>query len=392
MHYKNVRNLVIEGPDGVGKTTLIKGLFKHYDYSYMCYHRGEISNYIFAKKYKRTYYVTQKNLPLVYIVLVASEEALKERILERSKQENWVQDDLTEELSKVNDSNEFIEAAKTFSKEYDVKIFDTSGKSSEEVLKEVCEYLDSRYEEEPKDLVENYSQWSLMYKAGCEKLGKVYEVIDNQPYIDKVPVVTETTIHNGAYETFTDKAFPVNLIFALGYGTLILSSRKSADFQYIINSKIKNRPEVYEYYEAFEKAGLSCITSDNDIIPHYNKFIRSERAFGEKYLNNISRARATVYTAREVEHMKIQTGRLYEGIIADNIVFFDIDSDKNFDQIKNIYKEEADRFIELLAVTPETIAEKYKRVLEDGTLRGEILYKQHKYLNYLVQEVSNERV
>jgi len=392
MHNKNIFNLVIEGPDGVGKTTLIKGLFKHYNYRYMCYHRGEISNYLFAKKYNRTYYVTQKNLPFLYIVLIASEEDLKKRILERSKIEGWVQDDLVEELSKINDVKGFKEAAETFSKEYDIKVFDTTGKTSDETLKEVCEYLDSRYILEEKDSIEDYSQWSLMYKAGCDFLNRKYEVIKNQPYIDNVPVITETTIHNGAYETFKDKSFPVNLIFTLGYGSTNVKKSKLVDFQYIINSKILNRPEVYDYYKAISDAGLSCITADNDLIPHYNNFIRCQRVFGIEYLNVISKARATIYTAREVEHMKIQTGRLYEGIIANNVVFFDKDSDKNFDQLHNIYKEEAERFIELLVVTPDNIIEKYNRIFNDADLVEEILDKQHKYMNGLIKKVSNGKI
>ena len=55
---KNCFNLVIEGPDAVGKSTLIDGLFKHYNFRYMCYHRGELSNYVFAKKFNRPFFAT----------------------------------------------------------------------------------------------------------------------------------------------------------------------------------------------------------------------------------------------------------------------------------------------------------------------------------------------
>lgn len=382
---KNIHNLIIEGPDGVGKTTLIKNIFKHYNYMYMCYHRGEISNYIYAKKYNRPYYVTQNGLPFLYIVLLADKNSLENRIWKRASKENWKLINISEELDKADDSKLFEEVAKQMSSQYDIEIIDTTNLTEEQVLDRVVEILDKRYEEATSD--ETLSEWNKMYKKGCEVLGKEFKVINNQPYIDKKPANCETTLHNGAYETFTNKTVPNNLIFTLGYGkTKVSPEVKSFDFQYIINSKIKNRPEVIDYYNAFEKAGLGCITSNYETIREYNNFKRYDRIFGEQYLEIISQAKATVYTAREVEYLKIQTGRLYEGIIAQNVVFVDKDSDKNQDMLKNIYGKDSD-LIELLTVTPENIVERYKTVFSDSELVKKILQKQNDYLSHLMEIV-----
>ena len=144
MRYRNVRNLIIEGPDGVGKTTLINGLFKHYNYKYMCYHRGELSNRLFAKKFKRPFYETQRGLPFIYIVLVADSEDLKSRIIRRAKDEDWAIDDLQKELETVKYAHEYLGLADEMSDNYDIYVINTSGRSEDQVLELVISRLDNR--------------------------------------------------------------------------------------------------------------------------------------------------------------------------------------------------------------------------------------------------------
>jgi broad-specificity NMP kinase len=381
MKYKNIHNLIIEGPDGVGKTTLLYNLLKKYNYRYSVYDRGEISNYVYAKKYNRPYYVTQNGLPLLYILLLCDAEKLTERIKKRAIEENWTDKELNEELKKVNDSKLFEEAAKHMEKQYDIIYCDTTNLTEEEVLEEVCNKLNERYKSLPDD--EKYSDWNNTYKRGCDKLGLEFKVVDNQPYIDGIPANAESTLHNGVYETFTDKTVADNFIYTLGYGHTKIDSEKTHDFQYIINSKILNRPEVLEYYKAFAEAGKSCITSEYETIPDYETFTKYGRIFGDEYLKLLSQAKATVYTARDLEYLKLQTARLYEAIIAQNILFVDKYSDLDNDMLKNIYGENS-IMVDLLTVTPENIIERYNHIV-DSELNDTILEKQNAYFKKLIK-------
>ena len=117
MRYRNVHNLVIEGPDGVGKTTLIMGLFHHYNYRYMCYHRGELSNYIFAQKYNRPFTATQRGLPFLNIVLLRNPTELAQRIMDRGAETD---DEVQFELEKVGDNKLFKKYAEEFKNDYDI--------------------------------------------------------------------------------------------------------------------------------------------------------------------------------------------------------------------------------------------------------------------------------
>lgn len=378
MRYKNVHNLVIEGPDGVGKTTLIMGLFERYNYRYMCYHRGELSNYIFAKKYGRPFTATQRGLPFLNIVLLCEPKQLGKRIMDRG--------DGRDELNKVNDNELFKYYAEEFKNDYDIFIIDTTNLSAQDVLNEVCNELERRFEEDAKD--SEISEWNQRYLIACKKYGLRFDVINNQPYIEGKPIMVESTLHNGLYETFTDKRFPDNLLYSLAYEHKYRNVPKKYSFNYVINSKIKRRPEIYEYYKAFIKNNLTCLISDNPLIENDSHLIRMGRVFGENFIDALSEAEATVYCARDLAYLKLQTARLYESILAGNIVFVDKLSDPSCEILKAIHGEDYE-IINLLYVTPNNICYKYSQLTQK--LINKILENQRNYYDRLIKEFKENK-
>lgn len=378
MKYKNIHNLVIEGPDGVGKSTLIQGIFKKYNYRYMCYHRGEISNKFYAEKYGRPYYVTQNQLPFLYIVLLCDKEELKRRIAEREYES---EEALQEELAKVNDNEAFEKTAKEMQNDYDIVFIDTTHLSKEEVLEKVSEILNNLNDDYDKEI----STWNEMYDIACKKYNLKFNVKDNQPYINDIPMMVESTLHNGVYETYTDKRNPDNLVYSLAYDKSKFNLKeKIYDFTYIINSKIKRRPEIFDYYKTFIDNKKTCLISDNPLVEQNEYLIRTGRIFKEDFINAISQAKATVYCSRDLEYLKLQTARLYESILAKNIIFVDKLTDKNCDILKQIYGIN-DKIIDLLYVTPETIVDNYNKIIKDESLVKYIIEKQDEFYKNLIQ-------
>lgn len=375
MRYKNVNNLIIEGPDGVGKTTLIMNIFRKYNYRYMCYHRGELSNYIFAKKYNRPFTATQRGLPFLNIVLLCEPEELIKRIADRG--------DDQEELDKVSDNELFKYYAEEFKNDYDIEIIDTTHRTEEEVAEIVFKVLEKRFEEDAKD--SEISEWNERYKIACAKYNLRFDVIDNQPYIEGKPIMVESTLHNGLYETFTDKRFPDNLLYSLAYDRSKIRKFKNKEynFNYVINSKIKRRKEIYAYYDAFIQNHYTCLIADNPLIREDKHLIRMGRVFGEEFVSNLALADATVYCARDLAYLKLQTARLYESIMAENIIFVDKLSDMNCDILRAIHGTDED-LINLLYVTPNNICYKYEQITPE--LRKKIIANQNTYFEKLVQE------
>lgn len=378
---KNIHNIIVDGPNGVGKSTLISKIFKKYNYRYMCYHRGDISNYVYANLYDRPFFSTQRNLPFLHIVLTAKPETLRERILARAKKEGWCKEELKKELNTISEAQLFKNAVEDLSDDYLIVEISTDYRTVDEVAQTAFNILDSLVENQPQDDPENYSSWNKQYDIACKKLGKNFKVVDNQPYIDNVPMMVESTCHDGAYETFINKRFADNLIYAYGYEEKNIEQEKSHDFNYIINSKIRRRHEVFDYYDAFEKNNKSCIASDYPLIKmqNYRMLNHFPRCHGQAYLNLIAKSKATVYCARDLAYLKLQTARLYEAIIANNIVFVDAFSDLDCDILRSIHNDQ--EIIDMLFVLPQTICKNYDEIMSNESLYQKILHNQQTWLS-----------
>lgn len=372
MKSKNITTLVLEGVDGVGKSTIIDRLFKHYDYKYMLYHRGELSNLVYANKFKRQFATTQVGLPFLHILLTANESTLQERIWFRSSDGQ----EAMEDFEKIKDQDAFIALAKLMKSNYHIIIHDTTGETVDETVKALVNEIDAYIESLETD--ENVSPWNTQYELGCKKLGLDFKVRDNQPYINDIAFMSELTCHNGVYETYTDKKYPDNLIFAYGYDKPVLE-KKVYDFQYIINSKIKQRPEVYDYYQAMIDDNKTCQISESKLIKDNDCFIRIPRQFGNSFISTLSKSKATVYTSRDLEYLELQTARLYEAILANNIVFVDKYTDPQNKILSQIHSSIPIQY--LLRVEPEDLIDSYNVVMKDKDLQKQILRNQHCWLN-----------
>lgn len=383
MKSKYITTIILEGTDGVGKTTITHELFKIYNYRYMVYHRGEMSNLFYAMKYNRPFSQTQCGLPFLHILLICDKNELKKRITERNL-------DVKVELSKIDDQDKFIKLARNMEKDYHILICDTTNLTPEETGLKLRGMIDKYVRN--LEIDRKLSEWNEMYLKGCNKLNLPFVVRDNQLYINDILTMSEYTLQNGVYEEYTNKNYPDNLIFMLGYSEKLVLKKKDIDFAYVINSKILKRPEVYRYYEVFEEAGKTFLTSNNPkLIPDYKHQIKMDRVFGNKFIMELSRCKATVYTSRDLASRKLQTARLYEAIKAKQIVFVDEMTDIDKEILSQIYGNDdykGTKFIDLMTVTPETIIDKYNYILKND-LTSVILKYQTNFYKNLLKELSN---
>lgn len=397
MKSKTISHIIVEGCDGVGKTTLYKNLLRCYNYRYCVYDRGELSNIVYAEKYNRPFCSTQRGLPILYILLTCDESELKRRILQRAKLENWSIIDTNEELNKIKDQEKFIEYYESFKGDYHIIKIDCTHLDENELLKIAVEKIDNYVNY--LDVDEELSSWNKLYKYGCEKLGLNFDVRNNQPYINNIPIMAECNLHNGLYETFDNKLIPHNLIYCQSYSQKKkltfddfsideFYSRKE-DFSYIINSKILSRLELFNYFNSFIINDVTCITGDIKYYINTPLIKCSSRVFGDDYIKKIKEAKATIYDARELAYLKYTTTRLYESILAMQIIFVDKLSDVECIILNSIYKNSKykDVLIKLLYVDEHSICNNYKEILDNPDLVKEIILCQINYYNELKETV-----
>ncbi len=390
MKNRNFTNIIIEGTDGVGKSTLQKKLLEYYNYRIPVYDRGELSNMVYAKKYDRPFSAMQRHLPILYIFLYCNATQLGLRIQKRATEENWPEKELRAELEKISDQGEFFKLLPAFAKDYHLITLDTTALNADEVLQEAVSLIDSYSKKLKEDDPATYTAWNILYKMGCDHFGLDFKVINNQPYINNIAVMGEINNQNGVYETFSDKRYPHNLIYMFGYNQhpeIVPFNERKVDFTYIINSKILSRHEVYDYMENFIENNLSMFAGKPMYMIDHPLVITMERPVGDPLIKKMSEAKATVYMARKMAYLKYVSVRLYESILAENVIFVDKLSDPDCEILKAIYGDN-EELINLLYVDENSICENYETVINDEKLVKFIIKKQHQYYDKLVNDLE----
>lgn len=382
-----ITTIILEGTDGVGKSTVIEGLQKHYKFRYMMYHRGDLSNIVYAEKFRRFPALTQIGLPFLHVLLTCDDLELSKRIYSRDVSIDEKQND----IRSILDQDRFIYYALRMKNDYHVIIVNTTGMSKKEMVDEVIRRIERYVAALPVD--KDLSEWNRQYEKGCAKLGLKFSSRNNQPYINDIPFISESTLQNGVYEQFLNKDYPTNFIFSLGYDISseeVTAIKKTVDFAYVINSKINRRPEVYDYYDVFSSNNKTCIVSKNlpllDCHPNRRWFVPIDRAFGDDFIRAIASAKATVYCGKDLAYLKLQTARLYEAILAKQIVFVDESADPQKEILRSIHPDQS--LVDLLTVNPNNIIEAYDHIMSQPQIIQKIISDQDKYYNYLKRSIK----
>lgn len=386
MKSKYITHLIFEGCDGVGKDTLSFEVWKLLNFKYRCYVRGEISDYVYAKKYGREIITTQNGLPFLYVVLTASKKHLTRNINKRTYNS---EEEHEAELAKIKDNELFLKAADELKHLYHIIVIDVTGKS----IVEAAQFIVSKALMYIKTLSNDaeINQFNEMYRLGCKRAGCELTVKGNQPFIDDEMIMADAHLHNGVFETYSCRLHPHNLLFSFAYDygkiKLVDVEERVIDFVYPINSKILQRPEVYEYFAAFTKEGKTILTTDSSYLPKTSNMRFMNKVFGNDYITELSRARATIYTSRDLADLKMMTVRAYESVIANNVIFVDKLTDKDCEILEQIYNNDEVRWlINYLYVTPATITQSYNRIMKDRCLVRLILKLQRNWYEKLIKE------
>lgn len=382
MKSKYITTIIFEGTDGVGKDTLSFAVWKRLNFKYHVYVRGEISDYVYAKKFNRPIITTQNGLPFLYVVLTASKEHLIRNIEKREKRLETKE----EELAKMKDNELFLQAANELKHLYHIVVVDVSDLSIEDatskLLAEISSYVNNMQNDR------EINEFNEMYRLGCHRAGYRFTVKGNQPFINDIMVMADAHLHNGIFETYSNKQCPHNLLFSFAYkyGHIKLA-HKHLDFVYPINSKVLQRPEVYDYLTAFCKADKTVLTTDSIYLPHTPNMYFIPKIFGDDYIFQLSQARATIYTSRDLANLKMMTVRAYESVIAENVIFVDKLTDKDCEILKQIYTNENDKWIiDLLYVTPETIVKNYEFIISHPGIEQYIIDTQKRWYEKFIKE------
>lgn len=389
MKTKYITHIILEGTDGVGKDTIMANIWRKYNFKYRVYMRGELSDYVYAIKYHREFISTQSSLPFLYVLITKDKELIKQQIIKRNL-------DVDEELDKLNDQDLFLECAEKMKNDYHIIIVDTSNLSIEDacnkVYNETMKYINHLNESVEPD--EN-NKFNEMYIKGAEKINCKWTVRNGQTFLNNEMIKADAQLHNGRFETYDNLTIPHNLIFSLGYKmTKPISikdfNKKEYDFSYPINSKILVRKEIYDYIKIITKTN-TIYTTNSQYIPFDKNIYRFDKVFGDDYINEISKAKATFYCSRDLAYLEMMTVRCYEAVLANQIIFVDKQTDPYCKILNAIFNDEKDKlFIDLLYCDENSLIDNYNIIIHNEHYIEYILSKQRIWYNNLRDTLLRE--
>lgn len=337
---------------------------------YLVKYDGDITEYVCAEREHRVPNKYLHNVPVLHVVLY-------------DKTSNGI----------LNERNAaYVRAAALLKDEYNIITIETSDMTYDEVVDTITNEVKKFVFALPTD--KEINGFNELYKKGAEKYGLKVTVRDNQPYLENQMFMADFQYHNGLYETFEDKSMPDTLLYVAAYNnTETDMSNKTIDFQYPINSKILFRPEVKDYVKHISDS-LTLLTTEShylDDVANMKNVTMFGKVFGDDYIKQLSRAKATIITNRELAHTEMMTARWYEAVLANTVIFVDKITDPHSKVLKQIHGDN-EKLIDLLTVIPETIVNNYFTVINDTQLVKQILDAQHAWFNKLLSEIDAEKI
>lgn len=337
---------------------------------YLVKYNGDIAEFIKAEREGRVPHKYLHNVPALHVVLY-------------DKTSN----------SKLNECNSvYVRAAVLLKDEYNIIPIETSSMTYNEMVKTIVEKVNEFVAALPVD--KEINAFNELYKKGAEKYGLKVTVRENQPYLENQQFMADFQYHNGLYETFEDKSMPDTLLYAAAYeNTETQTMYKPYDFQYPINSKILFRPEVKDYVKHISDS-LTLLTTEShylDDVANMKNVKMFGKVFGDEYIKQLSQAKATIITNRELYHTEMMTARWYEAVLANTVIFVDNITDPANKVLRQIHGNN-ETLIGLLSVIPETIVNNYLTVISDEDLVRQILDAQHNWFNKLLSEIDAEKI
>lgn len=369
---KNVSLIFIEycEPDDGFMSRLTTDVSYRLNDRYLVKYDGDITEYVCAEREHRVPNKYLHNVPALHVVLY-------------DKTSNGI----------LNERNAaYVRAAALLKDEYNIITIETSNMTYDEVVDTITSEVKKFVSALPTD--KEINGFNELYKKGAEKYGLKVTIRDNQPYLENQQFMADFQYHNGLYETFEDKSMPDTLLYVAAYNnTETDMSNKTIDFQYPINSKILFRPEVKDYVKHISDS-LTLLTTEShylDDVANMKNVTMFGKVFGDDYIKQLSRTKATIITNRELAHTEMMTARWYEAVLANTVIFVDKITDPYSKVLKQIHSDN-EKLIDLLTVIPETIVNNYLTVINDTQLVKQILDAQHKWFNKLLSEIDAEKI
>lgn len=359
----NISHVVIEGCDGVGKSTLLFGLQKKFNRIGPSFRdRGELSDFVYAKKFGRSVVsVNQCHLPILYVLITKTEDEIRKQLERRAQIDPIAAKDLSEELDAIKDQRLFMDVYHEFKVDHHAIMCNLTGKTIDESIDFVYDKINEYIEHLPKDCADSTTHF-ILSSAACKKQWRFYS-INGQPYFNSKMAILDPDKHNGVYETVTDKTYPISLMYA-------------AEFEPYVKDRVKT------------DKNLAIV--DNRVFTDTHEVILPEHTTNvmncmEGFMNVFNTSSCVEYYTRYGYRHGVSP-MLYLAAMANTVIFFDQRHTLQMDIYQQIYKNREELINYVTFISKDSLKEKKKGVFDDENIKKAILFAQKQW--YLVNKTK----
>lgn len=352
----NISHVVIEGCDGVGKSTLLFGLQKKFNRIGPSFRdRGELSDFVYAKKFGRSLVsVNQCHLPILYVLITKSEDEIRKQLERRAQIDPVATKDLSEELDAIKDQSLFMDMYHEFKVDHHVIMCNLTGKSIEESIEFVYDEINKYLDNLPKDCADTATHF-ILSNAACKKQWRFYS-IDGQPYFNSKMTILDPDKHNGVYETVTDKTYPISLMYAAEFEQYVKDCEKFDNNVAVLDNKLfLNKKEVM-----FKEHTDNVFQAMKDYINIFNSTSCIEYYTKYGYRHGVSPL-------------------LYLAAMTNTVIFFDKRHTRQMDIYEQIYKNHEELINYVTFISENSLKEKKKAVFDNENIKKTILFAQKQW-------------
>ena len=359
----NISHVVIEGCDGVGKSTLLFGLQKKFNRIGPSFRdRGELSDFVYAKKFGRSVVsVNQCHLPFLYVLITKSEDEIRKQLEKRAQVDPIAAKDLSEELDAIKDQRLFMDLYREFKVDHHAIMCDLTGKSIDESIDFVYDKINEYLDHLPKDCADSTTHF-ILSSAACKKQWRFHS-INGQPYFNSKMAILDPDKHNGVYETVTDKTYPISLMYAAEFEPYVKDRVKTDKNLAIVDNRV--------------------FSDDHEVI--LPEHITNIMTGMEGFMNVFNTASCVEYYTRYGYRHGVSP-MLYLAAMTNTVIFFDQRHTLQMDIYQQIYKNHEELINYVTFMSKDSLKEKKKGVFDDENIKKAILFAQKQW--YLVNKTQ----
>jgi len=130
-------------------------------------------------------------MSFLYVLIIKDKEEIKQQLYDRAKLRNCIDEKIQDEISCINDQDEFIKLEEDFKKDHHLLVCDCSKLSIEESITKVYNDIERYLQTLQHDAANTWTNQQVLFSKVAKKFNMQFYVNDGQPYLNNKRIILD---------------------------------------------------------------------------------------------------------------------------------------------------------------------------------------------------------